>query len=138
MESILILLALVAIVWLTTQGKRRRARELAQAKQAYHASLGQLKQHPTDADLKERTLALGRVYSNLTRDEKGVTLFDEIALSNDINAACAGAGAAVHANKGTAVVSPEERLTKLADLKSKGLITEEEYQERRGRVLSEV
>ena len=40
------------------------------------------------------TLSLGRAYSNPTRDKKGVSLFDEVALSNDIGAACAAAAAA--------------------------------------------
>ena len=35
-------------------------------------------------------------------------------------------------------VSAEERLSKLTGLKTKGLITDQEYQERRGQVLSEV
>ena len=61
------------------------------AKKSYEESLSELTLAPTNPELKQRTLALGRTYSNLTRDQKGQTIFDEVALMNDINAACAAA-----------------------------------------------
>ena len=68
----------------------KKLRELREAKASYQASLAKLKSNPTNPDLKQRT-QLGRIYSNLTRRKRGVTIFDEVALMNDINAACAGA-----------------------------------------------
>ena len=106
------------------------------ARAAYLHSLEQLKHDPTNADLKQDTLALGRAYSNRTRNRQGVTVFDEVALSNVINAACAGPPSQrVQRVGGTSV---EDRLLKLNDLKSKGLITDEEYQPRRRAILSDV
>ena len=61
------------------------------AKREYDACLGDLKHDPNNPDLREKTLKLGRRYSELMRDVHGRTLFDEIALMNDINAACARA-----------------------------------------------
>jgi len=63
----------------------------AEALEAYRISLARLKADPRNADLRKHTLALGRIYSNLMRDNKGQTVFDEVALMNDISAACAGA-----------------------------------------------
>jgi hypothetical protein len=65
------------------------------AKDAYLASLAKLKSDPHNPDLREATLALGRKYANLVRKRKGAGRFDEIALTNDINAACARAGSQV-------------------------------------------
>ena len=80
---------------------------------------------------------MGRTYSNLTRNKQGVTIYDEVALSNDINAACAGAATLV-SNKQTESQIIESRLQKLAELKSKGLIDEQEYAARRAKILDEV
>src|SRR5436305_12048994 len=57
---------------------------------SYRQSLEVLKQQPNNPELRQKTLEWGRYYSNLTRDNKGVTIYDEVALANDINAACAG------------------------------------------------
>ena len=106
-----------------------------EAKVKYEESLAQLKLRPTDPNLKQETLALGREYSNLTRDRKGVTVYDEVALANDIGAACAAATAAVQPVSSFSV-SAEARLAELMNLEAKGLVTKEEYQEQRQRILS--
>ena len=116
----------------------RQAKELAQAKAAYQDSLVKLKTNPTNADLRQRTLELGRAYSNLTRNKSGVTVFDEVALMNDINAACAGAAVVSQPRAVKSTPTIEERLTKLSELKSKGLIDEQEYISRRQKILDEV
>lgn len=115
----------------------KKANALQAAKESYLQSLSELKSSPTDADLKQRTLALGRAYSNLTRDKKGNTLFDEVALMNDINAACAAAHAHTNASV-PAAMTAEERLRTLADLKAKGLIDEVEFGKRRTEILSSI
>jgi hypothetical protein len=112
-------------------------RQLNVAKNAYFAALRSLKANPTNPDLRERTLELGRKYSNLTRNKSGVTVYDEVALSNDINAACAGA-ATLFGKTSASSETIESRLQKLADLKSKGLIDEQEYSSRRTKILDEV
>jgi hypothetical protein len=112
-------------------------RQLNAARDAYFDALKRLKANPTSADLRESTLQLGRTYSNLTRNKSGVTVYDEVALSNDINAACAGAATLVD-NKLTQSQTIESRLQKLAELKSKGLIDEQEYTARREKILDEV
>ncbi|WP_167369442.1 SHOCT domain-containing protein [Pandoraea pulmonicola] len=119
--------------------EKKKQREREAAHQRYISSLDELKRNPTNADIKQKTLALGRHYSNLTRDKKGNTLFDEVALMNDINAACAGA---VHTGQApTAAGSPvavEDRIRKLKDLHEKGLISPEDFQKRRDEILASI
>jgi type II secretory pathway pseudopilin PulG len=122
------------------QKAEQQAQELENARIAYQTSLAQLKQNPTNADLKQTTLALGRIYSNLTRDKEGLTTFDEVALMNDINAACASATVASNPNQPASEPRQtiEERLARLTELKAKGLIDEAEYNARRQKIIDEV
>lgn len=113
----------------------QKAKELEAAKQACLQSIAELKQAPTNANLKQRTLALGRVYSNLTRDKKGNTVFDEVALMNDINAACAAASAG---GSSLPRESIESRLQTLMTLKAKGLVDAAEYDRRRAEILASI
>lgn len=110
-----------------------------EARQAYQKALASLKVDPRNADLRQQTLALGRTYSNLMRDKKGQTVFDEVALMNDINAACAGASdfPAVM----PAIVKQDDieaRLGKLLSLKNRNLIDESEYSARRREILESI
>ena len=70
-------------------------RRLLVAKRAYQLALEEVKKNPTSPDARQTALQLGRRYSALTREHNNVTLFDEIALKNDIDAASAGV-AAIH------------------------------------------
>jgi beta-lactamase regulating signal transducer with metallopeptidase domain len=114
----------------TAQAERNAA--LTKARQDYETSLGKLKTDPSNADLKQQTLALGRAYSAMSREQKAATIYDEMALMNDINAATAAA------NIAPARASVEDRLRQLDDLRARGLVTEVEYADRRRAILSEV
>ena len=132
---IIVVIAIIALV--VSANNRKKA--LAKAKASYQAALSKLKSDPTNADLRQRTLGLGRVYSNLTRRRRGVTVFDEVALMNDINAACAGATSVPRKMEPPAeAASIENRLAKLSDLRSKGLINEQEYVSRRQKIIDEI
>jgi hypothetical protein len=132
-----VILFIAVIVIVAVQASNEQTKQLNTARDAYFDALRRLKANPTNADLRQRTLQLGRTYSNLTRNKSGVTVFDEVALSNDINAACAGAATLV-ASKQTDTQTIESRLQKLAELKNKGLIDGEEYATRRKEILDEV
>ncbi|HKO55430.1 MAG TPA: SHOCT domain-containing protein [Thermoanaerobaculia bacterium] len=106
------------------------------ARRAYQEALERLRRNPANPDLRGETLRLGRAYSNLTRNRRGVTLFDEVALMNDINAACAAAFQPPKPLPPTESV--ETRMAKLNDLRSKGLIDDAEYAERRQQIVSEI
>ena len=138
--TVLIVGAVVVIyIVMSNEAKRRAAQQREEARQAYVAALNNLKAHPTNPDLKQTTLELGRVYSNLTRNKQGVTLFDEVALMNDINAATAGATGQVTAPAPTATPSSvEARLAKLSELKASGVIDEQEYAAKRQKIIDEM
>jgi hypothetical protein len=122
-----VILVVAGIAYTISESKKARA--------AYHASLEELKSDPHDPQLREQTLALGRAYAKTTRGGQFVAIFDEVALANDINPACARAGSRVTVSRGPTV---EERLTQLDALRAKGLISEPEYQSRRRQVLDEL
>ena len=109
------------------------------AQQAYLESLEQLKHNPADPHLRQETLRLGRIYASKVRSSGRVAVFDEVALMNDINAACAAVSVARPLQAATPPSSSiESRLARLADLKNQGHISEAEYAERRRQILNEV
>jgi hypothetical protein len=127
------------IIWAAIKGASEQEKKKKEAHAQYIASLNALKAKPTDADLKQRTLALGRSYSNLTRNKKGQTVFDEVALMNDINAACAAASDGSFANRTPSGQSTVEgRLEKLASLHSRGLIDDADFAARKKAILDEL
>ena len=124
-------------IWAYISSANAAAREAT--RQAYLTSLNDLKANPTDADLKQQTLALGRAYSNLTRDKNGNTLFDEVALMNDINAACAAAAVGDrYPNSSLPGLSIEERLEKLSALRVGGLIDDADFARRKREIVDSV
>jgi hypothetical protein len=140
-----VILVIVVIIVVAVNGAKEQAKVqarqrqiLAEARAAYQDSLAKLKADPTSSNLREATLHFGRTYSNLTRNNKGVTIFDEVALANDINAACGGATRLAEDKRTPQTQTIESRLQKLADLKSNGLIDEQEYASRRQKILDEV
>ena len=141
--------------------KSTKQRQLVQAKHAYENSLAQLRSNPSDPNIHTRTLQLGRDYSKQTRENSAVTVYDEMAVLNDINASSAGGIAAARArdlpcptrkqqtytNVSALTRAPvptasqssmaiQERLKILDELKSKQLITETEYTSKRKDVLA--
>ena len=60
------------------------------ARETYKAALEKLKTAPQDADCRQQALHFGRVFSAYTRRDRRVTIYDEAAIANDINAAAGG------------------------------------------------
>jgi hypothetical protein len=115
---------------------------MTQAEQRYLASLEQLKRDPHNPDLREQTLQYGRRYAQLVRNT--MKAFDEVALMNDINAACARAGSKVKVEqdgddrRGREERSIDRRLEELERLRRKAAITDDEYRSRRKAILDEI
>lgn len=122
----LVIVVIVALLAGNAEGKK-----LLQAKQAYLSSLENLKKEPRNADLRQKTLELGRTYSNLTRNSKGVTIYDEMALMNDIGAACA-------AVTEVPSISTQDRINTLISLREQGIIDEDEFKERKKAILDSI
>jgi len=134
-----VIVFIIVIALLTGNStKKQRAQALASARDDYQKSLNYLKAHPTNAEVRQGTLEYGRRYSNLTRSNKGVTIFDEVALMNDINAACGGATTISEKKETFPTQTIEDRLQRLVELKNRGLIDEHEYASRRQKILDEI
>lgn len=135
---VVVIFFICLIIW----GANAMTKKIAAAKAAYHESLERLTGDPTNPRLRKATLEFGRVYSNIARNNNGVALFDEVALMNDINAACGGITAI--SNSGNpptphdAGLSTQDRLTKLLQLKEQGFISESEYETKRQKLISEI
>lgn len=140
MGEALFILGLIFIIgsisiWAIMEEKKRKAL----AKSNYKESLETLKNNPANADLRQKTLKLGRVYSNLMRNSKGNTVFDEVALMNDINAACAATHQLIESQNSTYMqASIEDRLRNLLSLKEMGLIDEDEFIRRKQEIIASI
>ena len=64
--------------------------EIERARDAYNASLEEIKTNPTCADCRQKALSLGRTYKGMTREGGKVTIYDEAAIAKDINTAGGG------------------------------------------------
>ena len=125
----------VLVIMAAVIGGKSNEREAARV--AYQTSLEMLKRDPANADLRQETLRLGREYAHLVRQRRGVALFDEMALMNDLSAATAAA-AQPKPQLPALVRSVESRLSSLSDLHAKGLIDDAEHAARRREILSDV
>ena len=129
-----IIFFVIALIWYGIKEAGDKKQKLKKAKTAYQVALAKLKSNPNKPDLKQNTLKTGRVYANLCRDEKGNTIFDEVALMNDINAACAAATTTPHVLQHSQP-DVEERLKMLDRLLANGMINQVEYQQRKKQIL---
>lgn len=113
----------------------------SKAKAKYQLALAELRKEPNNPILRQRALELGRQYSNLCRNRTGVTIYDEAAIKNDLDAVTAGAAKVMPPAPMFQLdtpSSPEVRLRKLTELKNKMLITDDEYNSRRAKILDEI
>ena len=137
--AILLIIGVLVIIGISHAAYKKSQGALQESSEAYQASLDKLRQDPTNSSLRQETLRLGRDYSSLTRSNKSVSIFDEVALMNDIQAACAGA-IRTHGTSAARQAGPsiDERLENLESLRSKGLVSEEEYQTKRQQMIDEI
>ena len=136
MGWLVVIIIVIVIAVAAAQAANAAEEAKRKAKQAYQRALSHLKQDPVNANLRQKTLSLGRAYSDLMRDKKGNTVFDEVALMNDINAACAAAHQVVPKQQAVQSESPiEDRLRKLHALREKGLIDDEDFAQRKREII---
>jgi len=108
------------------------------AKTAYEESLARLRKDPNNASLRHETLKLGRAFSYLTRNQTGVPIYAEVAIKNDIDAACAGAVMMAKPEEQTERETVKQRIANLDELREAGMISDVEYNERRKRILDSI
>lgn len=129
--AIVIFVIFIAMLGAREKTNQSRQSALQVANEAYQTALGELRQDPGNPTKRQTALALGREYSALSR-QGGATIYDEMALNNDISAAAAAVGTA---QAGPAVSSPADRLKRLDELKAQGLISDTEHQAQRSKIL---
>ncbi len=105
-----ILLGLGVLSWL---GYVLFEKPKAEAKAAYEHALQEIKNNPGNPDVRQRALALGRKYANLTSD------LDEAMIMNDINV--------VSTAPMSQPVSMAEEIEKMARLEREGVISRGEF-----------
>lgn len=135
-------LAIIGFIALRIYVGEQQRKQVAEARAVYDESLRQLRAEPHRADRREYALRVGRAYSALTRRFKGaggVTIYDEMAIGNDIQAAV-GTTATVAAPIAPAVPTQtvESKLASLKLLLDKGMITQSEYDTRRQKLLDDL
>jgi len=88
---------LLAGVWFlsTVMGDSEAAKKdtetkIREAQRLYRAALDALKTDPTNIDLRQRALELGRAYAGLTRNGGTEAVYEEVAIANDIQAVTGG------------------------------------------------
>ena len=123
--------------------RAQKLKELNQKQKAYQDALSALRQDPTNASLHEQALLLGRIYSAATRTNKAVTLFDETALANDIRAVTANATQTTKpVSAPSSVAAPatslDDRINTLLKMKASGLITDDEFDQKRKELLDSI
>ncbi|MCP4415669.1 MAG: SHOCT domain-containing protein [Chloroflexi bacterium] len=129
-----LVVSVLIIIWIFYNGDQKRKR-IREAKKNYEISLEQLKTAPDDANLRQKTLLLGREFARVAREGGKETLFDEMALMNDINAVAGGAPTKRIEERGK---SASVRLEELQKMKDQGLISEDEYNAKRSTILDEM
>lgn len=126
----------VLVLVVRSYNDKQEQKRIKDAAFHYQHALSVLKESPDDTEVRQETLRLGRRYTDLARADKRTT-FDEVALMNDLNA-IQPTSPPPSAYAGKSAESTEQRLTKLDQLRSKGMIIDEEYRERRSAILDEI
>jgi hypothetical protein len=86
-----VLIAIGALITIGVVKAWQDKRSLETAKRNYNAALARLEADPGDTSLRVHALEMGRVLASIARRQagsNGVAIFDEVALSNDLNSRC--------------------------------------------------
>lgn len=143
---VIIIVVVIAISISSSNDKQARITAL---QKSYADSLDLLRSDPTNPTYHEQALQTGRQYSSATRDNKGVTLFDETALANDIRAVTANASQIALAQQQLTAEDTKkqslpdnqsiaERIAALKMLKEAEMISDEEYESKRKAILDSI
>jgi len=93
---------------------------MRETKEAYGSALEKIKLSPTDPNIRQQALELGRRYAGYAKKAKGPEI-TEMMIKNDIDAACAGASARKPFSAAT-------EIKKLTELMDEGILTQAEWQ----------
>jgi 2-keto-3-deoxy-galactonokinase len=134
----LILLGLVAYVIGTIFRRLRTKQRLEVARQAYARALARLSEDPDDNARRLFALDCGQHYAALARQaagNRGVAIFDEVALQNDLTARLGKKVSIAQSDSATDRLSLLERLSQL---RIQGALTDEEFEREKQQLLGAV
>lgn len=126
-----IILVICISIWVIWQSSK--VDKAMPKKEIYDDLLSELRENPNNAYLREKALMAGRDYYGTLRLDGRLTIYDEQAITNDINVAIGNGNPIEPHNNSNNVYKDIEQL---ANLKDKGILTEEEFNEKK-RVLLE-
>jgi RNA-splicing ligase RtcB len=136
MQEIGVIVAVLAILILPIYIAFVRQRNFHNAKQEYARALAALTQDSENVTKRTAALNAGRKFAGMARQragQKGRAIFDEVALQNDLNARTGKAATPVPAAPGQ--TDRADQLSKLAALHEKGLLSKEEFDREKRRLL---
>lgn len=129
-----LLLAGVAIVIMAVW-QSNNAIKAQPKKELYENLLSELSKEPNNSELKTKVLEAGRDYYATLRTDHCLTIYDEQAITNDINSACINITTTQVVNNDSDVY---EDIKKLSELRDGGILTEEEYNEKKKILLEKI
>jgi hypothetical protein len=146
---VIVVIIVVIVIFISISVSSDKQNRIDILKKNYADSLDLLRSDPTNPTYHEQALQAGRYYSSATRNNKGVTLFDETALANDIRAVTANASQIALAQQQLTAEdtkkqslpdnqSVAERIATLKMLKEADMISDEEYESKRKAILDSI
>ena len=139
MDMILVWLGVLGFFLLLFVGARfyfrwRRERRVEKARRDYEQGLSLLSLHPNEEQLQQEVTTRGMLYARLLRESGRGHIFDEEALSQQMERAISSAAEPASPGRRSA----KERLEGLEALKAAGIISEAEHEKRRDEILSQL
>lgn len=104
-------------------------------KENYDKALKNLAKEPTNISLRVEALNAGRAYYSNKRNDKKLTIYDEQAIQNDLAPYYTNSNKSANSNEGNNVYKDIEELAKLKD---KGILTEDEFNEKKRVLLAKI
>ncbi|MEZ4517796.1 MAG: hypothetical protein R3C44_13565 [Chloroflexota bacterium] len=131
--------AFILIAALIPINAEKRKKEEIRSSRLSTRGLAALREDPGNIKLREAALSLGRQYVALARDSK-ITLFDEVALMNDLNAIeISKLPQIIQVKEQASITDINSRLSKLNELFNSGIITRRvPLESKRATILDEI
>ncbi len=104
-------------------------------KEIYENLLNELRKDPNNGELRGKVLEAGRDYYSTLRHDHLLTIYDEQAITNDVNSACVNVVNNQTVNRENTVY---EDIKLLSELKDEGIITEDEFNEKKKVLLGKI
>lgn len=123
----------IAVIWAIF--KLQGIIEKLNLKENYDKALKNLAKEPSNISLRVEALNAGRAYYSSKREDKKLTIFDEQAIQNDLAPFYTSSNNSANSNESNNVYKDIKALAKLKD---KGILTEDEFNEKKRVLLGKI